>query len=102
MTCQGTRVHEARVRAGLRQDQLCELVGLSRPTLANIEGGRFRAGPGTATRIEQALGLPEGCLRAAPARRIHRKKGRPKEGIPRRLRLLLQNLRLEVSDADAR
>ena len=35
------RVKEARIQAGLSQDQLAELIGVSRNTISSIETGQF-------------------------------------------------------------
>jgi DNA-binding XRE family transcriptional regulator len=44
-------------RRCIRQDKLADLIGISRPTLANILAGRFGASPQTAERIAEVIAL---------------------------------------------
>jgi plasmid maintenance system antidote protein VapI len=46
---------EAKRRRCIPQDDLAGLVGVSRPTLANILAGRFGASPQTAARIAEVI-----------------------------------------------
>jgi DNA-binding XRE family transcriptional regulator len=48
-------VTDARRRRVLRQGQLADLVGISRPILSNILAGRFGASPQTAERIAEMI-----------------------------------------------
>jgi DNA-binding XRE family transcriptional regulator/tetrahydromethanopterin S-methyltransferase subunit G len=50
-----TAVVDARRRRAIRQDNLANLVGVSRPTLSNILAGRFGASSQTAERIAEMI-----------------------------------------------
>jgi transcriptional regulator with XRE-family HTH domain len=52
----GKRIREARERAGVKQDQLAQAVGLSRTSITNIERGRQGVQAYLLTRIADVLG----------------------------------------------
>lgn len=54
----GHRVAQARKRAGLTQPQLADKVGVSRPTIARIEGGAHSPSVALALSIARELGEP--------------------------------------------
>ena len=50
------RVRELRTAAGLRQEDLAELVAVSRQTIISIEGGRYNPSLDLAWRLSRTLG----------------------------------------------
>lgn len=54
----GRRIREARVDAGMTQERLAELVGLTRNTIYNIEQGHHPALIDSLLRISDAVGVP--------------------------------------------
>ena len=50
------RVRELRTAAGLRQEDLAELVAVSRQTIISIEGGRYNPSLELAWRLSRTLG----------------------------------------------
>lgn len=54
----GNQVKELRVKLGLTQAQLAELVGIARVSIIAIEKGRYLPTIETALHISQALGEP--------------------------------------------
>ncbi len=52
------RVRELRNAAGLRQEDLGELVGVSRQTIISIENGRYNPSLELAWRLSRALKTP--------------------------------------------
>jgi transcriptional regulator with XRE-family HTH domain len=64
----GERIRAARERAGVKQDQLAQAVGLSRTSITNIERGRQGVQAHLLVRIAAVLGGPPADLlpRLAP------------------------------------
>lgn len=58
----GVRVKELRLAAGLRQDELAEIVGLSRTSISHIETGRREVGVSHVKDLASALGVSPGDL----------------------------------------
>ncbi|WP_146605845.1 helix-turn-helix domain-containing protein [Micromonospora craterilacus] len=58
----GHRVRLLRAERGLTQRQLAEAVGISRPSLANIERGRQETSVSVLLRLAAALGVTPGVL----------------------------------------
>ncbi|MBO3746529.1 ImmA/IrrE family metallo-endopeptidase [Streptosporangiaceae bacterium NEAU-GS5] len=56
----GSRVREARLAAGLSQDQLADLIGLDRTMVSKVEAGTRRLDALELVRLSQALELPIG------------------------------------------
>ena len=56
------RLRIAREFAGLEQDQLAQIIGVSRNTVGNAEKGRVRARPITINAWALACGVPRGWL----------------------------------------
>jgi len=54
----GSRLREAREAAGLRQETVAERVGLSRASIANIEGARQRFPLHVAYALAEAVNVP--------------------------------------------
>ena len=52
------RMKEHRARLGLRQDELAELVGVRRETIANLENGRYNPSLVLAWNIAKVFGVP--------------------------------------------
>lgn len=50
------RVRELRTASGLRQEDLAELVAVSRQTIISIEGGRYNPSLELAWRLSRTLG----------------------------------------------
>jgi putative transcriptional regulator len=62
------RVRELRTAAGLRQEDLADLVGVSRQTIISIEGGRYNPSLELAWRLSRQLGTSiEGLFRFGEA-----------------------------------
>jgi transcriptional regulator with XRE-family HTH domain len=62
----GERIRAARERAGVRQDQLAQAVGLSRTSITNIERGRQGVQAYLLARIAEVLGRPAAELIPRP------------------------------------
>ncbi len=62
----GERIRKARERAGVKQDQLAQAVGLSRTSITNIERGRQGVQAYLLTRIAEVLGQPATDLLPRP------------------------------------
>jgi transcriptional regulator with XRE-family HTH domain len=56
---QGLDIKIARIRAGMKQYELAQQVGLRQNELSQIENDRTTATPAKLARIAQALGLPQ-------------------------------------------
>lgn len=52
------RVRELRTEAGLRQEDLAEIVSVSRQTIISIESGRYNPSLELAWRLSRALATP--------------------------------------------
>ena len=61
----GKAIRVERTRQGLRQDDLAEAAGLSKPYVSHIEVGRRHPSMDAVTAIARALGLSVGQLMAA-------------------------------------
>jgi transcriptional regulator with XRE-family HTH domain len=58
----GHRIRQARLDAGLTPQALGQLVGLSRPSIVNLEAGRQHAPIHTLWRVADAVGIPASQL----------------------------------------
>lgn len=87
-TALGQRVRAARIRRGLRQEDLAQKAGLSRTAIEAVEAGKLTTGLGTYLQALWAMGLAEGLeLIADP--------GLDRDGLS--LELNLQSKRVKVS-----
>lgn len=64
----GVRLRLARELVGITQEDLARAVGISRPSIVNIEKGRQRIALHHFVRIADVLGLNVGRLLGAPSR----------------------------------
>lgn len=70
----GAAIREARMTAGITQADLARIIGLTRSSIANIEGGRQVTTPYTVARIHGLLGLELAGLAPDPAERhVHQR-----------------------------
>jgi len=58
----GERLREARIAAGMTQEQLAAAVGVSRPAVSQYEHGEMRPGVDTLERAAHELGVRAGWL----------------------------------------
>ena len=65
----GERVRNFRIECGLTQGAFAELVGLSRPAIANIEVGRQRIYLHDLDRMAEIFGMPLAALIGEPYRK---------------------------------
>lgn len=66
----GSRIREARKRAGLSEEAFAEMLGLTQPTVSRIEAGKRTVGAAELVRIAEAVGRPaQAFLEAAPQSR---------------------------------
>jgi DNA adenine methylase len=73
----GLRIVEQRTLSRLTQEQLAELVGLTRRQISRIEGGKINLSVEALHELSQALRVEIADLFSAPAPSTSRRVGRP-------------------------
>lgn len=66
----GKQIREARIEAGLRQEDLARYIGMTRSSVANIETGRQHISAYTLLSIHGLLGITFDGLAPDPERRV--------------------------------
>jgi transcriptional regulator with XRE-family HTH domain len=73
----GGRLKELRQRRGWTQQQLAERAGIAKPTVGDLEQGRYAPMWPTAVALAEALGVDLGAFLEKPTAVQEPKRGRP-------------------------